>query len=117
MGFPRLSLLRAVRDRFFCGLPGASETSAQDDRSFRANTMPAGQKGPMRSRCRHGPQQDHWVLALTIAAAGLYACWPRKADLRAFDPAGMARRPPKQQQTTPRHKKAPDDAGAFELLT
>jgi hypothetical protein len=26
-----------------------------------------------------------------IAAAGMYLCWPRKADLRAFDPAAMAR--------------------------
>jgi hypothetical protein len=26
-----------------------------------------------------------------IAAAGIYLCWPRKADLRAFDPAEMAR--------------------------
>jgi hypothetical protein len=30
------------------------------------------------------------VLALAIGAAGIYACWPRKPDLRAFDPAGMA---------------------------
>jgi hypothetical protein len=32
-----------------------------------------------------------WVLALAIGAAGIYACWPRKADLRAFDAAAMAR--------------------------
>ena len=32
-----------------------------------------------------------WVLALAIGVAGIYACWPRSADLRAFDPAGMAR--------------------------
>src|SRR5450631_1210479 len=31
------------------------------------------------------------VLALAIGAAGIYACWPRNADLRAFDPAGRAR--------------------------
>jgi hypothetical protein len=31
------------------------------------------------------------VLALAIGAAGIYACWPRTADLRAFEPAGMAR--------------------------
>jgi hypothetical protein len=31
------------------------------------------------------------VLVLAVAAVALYACWPRKADLRAFDPAGMAR--------------------------
>jgi hypothetical protein len=31
------------------------------------------------------------VLTLAVAAAGIYLCWPRKADLRAFDPAEMAR--------------------------
>jgi hypothetical protein len=31
------------------------------------------------------------VLALVIGATGIYLCWPRKADLRAFDPAAMAR--------------------------
>src|SRR5262245_20327828 len=33
------------------------------------------------------------MLALAIPAAALtaYACWPRKADLRVFDPAAMAR--------------------------
>src|ERR1700682_12772 len=31
------------------------------------------------------------VLLLAIAAAGIYACWPRKADLPGFDPAAMAR--------------------------
>jgi hypothetical protein len=31
------------------------------------------------------------VLALAIGIAGAYACWPRKADLRAFNPAAMAR--------------------------
>jgi hypothetical protein len=31
------------------------------------------------------------VLAGTIAAVGIYACWPRQADLRRFDPAEMAR--------------------------
>jgi hypothetical protein len=31
------------------------------------------------------------TLALLIGAAALYAGWPRKADLRAFDPAAMAR--------------------------
>jgi hypothetical protein len=31
------------------------------------------------------------ILALAIGAAGIYLCWPRKADLRAFDPAEMAR--------------------------
>jgi hypothetical protein len=31
-----------------------------------------------------------WVLALAIGTVGIYACWPRKADLRAFDPAEMA---------------------------
>jgi hypothetical protein len=31
------------------------------------------------------------ILVLALGAAGIYACWPRKADLRAFDPAGMAR--------------------------
>jgi hypothetical protein len=30
------------------------------------------------------------VLAAAIAAVGIYTGWPRKADLRAFDPAGMA---------------------------
>src|SRR5438105_13370192 len=29
--------------------------------------------------------------ALAIAAAAAFAAWPRPADLRAFDPAGMAR--------------------------
>src|SRR5882724_8894262 len=31
------------------------------------------------------------ILALSIGAAGLYAGWPRKPDLRAFDPAALAR--------------------------
>jgi hypothetical protein len=31
------------------------------------------------------------VLVLAIGIAAIYVCWPRKADLRAFDPAGMAR--------------------------
>jgi len=31
------------------------------------------------------------MLALAVAAIGAYACWPRKADLRSFDPAEMAR--------------------------
>lgn len=31
------------------------------------------------------------TLALATAAAAVYAVWPRKADLRGFDPAGMAR--------------------------
>jgi hypothetical protein len=31
------------------------------------------------------------ALALPIAAVAVYACWPRKADLRTFDPAEMAR--------------------------
>jgi hypothetical protein len=28
---------------------------------------------------------------LALVASGFHICWPRKADLRAFDPAGMAR--------------------------
>ena len=31
------------------------------------------------------------TLVLAIAAIAAYACWPRKADLRSFDPAAMAR--------------------------
>jgi hypothetical protein len=31
------------------------------------------------------------ILVSAIGAAGIYLCWPRKADLRAFDPAEMAR--------------------------
>jgi hypothetical protein len=31
------------------------------------------------------------MLALAALGLGAYACWPRKADLRSFDPAGMAR--------------------------
>jgi hypothetical protein len=31
------------------------------------------------------------ALAFLIAAVAAYACWPRNADLRAFDPAEMAR--------------------------
>jgi hypothetical protein len=31
------------------------------------------------------------VLTLVVAAAGIYLCWPRQADLRAFDAAEMAR--------------------------
>jgi hypothetical protein len=31
------------------------------------------------------------ALVLAVAAAGIYLCWPRTADLRAFDPAEMAR--------------------------
>jgi hypothetical protein len=30
------------------------------------------------------------ILVLAVGAAGIYLCWPRKADLRAFDPAEMA---------------------------
>src|ERR1700748_398943 len=30
------------------------------------------------------------IVISAIAAAGIYLCWPRKADLRAFDPAAMA---------------------------
>jgi hypothetical protein len=30
------------------------------------------------------------MLAGTIAAVGFYTCWPRRADLRAFDPAETA---------------------------
>jgi hypothetical protein len=30
------------------------------------------------------------VLMLVVTAAGIYLCWPRKADLRAFDPVEMA---------------------------
>ncbi|MHB8273082.1 hypothetical protein, partial [Bradyrhizobium sp.] len=30
------------------------------------------------------------IVLLAIGAAGIYLCWPRKADLRAFDPAEMA---------------------------
>jgi hypothetical protein len=32
-----------------------------------------------------------FALALAIAGAGAYASWPRRADLRGFDPAEMAR--------------------------
>jgi hypothetical protein len=33
-----------------------------------------------------------WIILLVVLAlAALGFCWPRKADLRAFDPAGMAR--------------------------
>jgi hypothetical protein len=32
-----------------------------------------------------------FVLVLIVGAVGIYAGWPRKADLRAFDPAAMAR--------------------------
>jgi hypothetical protein len=31
-----------------------------------------------------------FVLVLIVGAVGIYAGWPRKADLRAFDPAAMA---------------------------
>src|SRR6266702_1414251 len=31
------------------------------------------------------------ALAILVAAGVAYACWPRQADLRAFDPAEMAR--------------------------
>ena len=31
------------------------------------------------------------MLALATLGLGAYACWPRKADLRSFDPAAMAR--------------------------
>ena len=35
-----------------------------------------------------------WIIllvVLAVAAPGFHICWPRTADLRAFDPAGMAR--------------------------
>jgi hypothetical protein len=31
------------------------------------------------------------ILVSAITAAGIFLCWPRKADLRVFDPAEMAR--------------------------
>ncbi|HEV7409490.1 MAG TPA: hypothetical protein VGO01_13475 [Bradyrhizobium sp.] len=31
------------------------------------------------------------ILVMAVGAAGIYLCWPRKADLRAFGPAEMAR--------------------------
>jgi hypothetical protein len=31
------------------------------------------------------------TLAAAMAATGAYACWPRAADLRGFNPAAMAR--------------------------
>ena len=31
------------------------------------------------------------IVVLAIGAAALYACWPRQADLRGFDPKAMAR--------------------------
>ena len=31
------------------------------------------------------------IVLLAVAAAGVYGFWPRKPDLRGFDPAGMAR--------------------------
>src|SRR4051812_37809360 len=31
------------------------------------------------------------MLALVAFGLGAYACWPRKADLRSFDPVAMAR--------------------------
>src|SRR3954467_3802922 len=49
--------------------------------------MPAG---PARGDC---VMRRKSVLAIVLAAilvAAAFACWPRKADLRAFDPAGMA---------------------------
>jgi hypothetical protein len=38
-----------------------------------------------------GRRTINLVLALAIGIVGIYACSPRKADLRAFDPAEMAR--------------------------
>jgi hypothetical protein len=32
-----------------------------------------------------------FAVALPVAAIATYACWPRRADLRAFDPAEMGR--------------------------
>ena len=30
------------------------------------------------------------ILALVVAGIGSYVCWPRRADLRGFEPAAMA---------------------------
>ena len=54
--------------------------------------MPAG---PAVPGAQWGAAMGRWkvilVLVLAIGAVGIYAGFPRKADLRAFDPAGMAR--------------------------
>jgi hypothetical protein len=67
------------------------ETIAEGGRSCRSNTMLAGP----RMGFDHGAVMRRGrfvlVLALICGAIGSYAGWPRRADLRAFDPAGMAR--------------------------
>jgi hypothetical protein len=54
--------------------------------------MPAGQA---EADAIAGAVMGRWriigIVVLAIGAAALYACWPRQADLRAFDPPAMAR--------------------------
>jgi len=49
----------------------------------------AGRAGKGKGRMRRKSLLAIVVIATLLVAA--FACWPRRADLRAFDPAGMAR--------------------------
>src|SRR5215211_7706735 len=74
----------------------AKETVARGGRSFRSNRKPAGSARP-ESRCTTIPgtimnrRTVVFTLALLPGAVAAYASWPRKADLRAFEPAEIAR--------------------------
>jgi hypothetical protein len=76
------------------GLP--PETIACGGRNFRSNTKPAGFARPevIAPRFQMAIMNRRTVilaLALLFGAIGAYAAWPRKADLRAFEPAAIAR--------------------------
>jgi hypothetical protein len=72
------------------------ETVARGGRSFRSNRKPAGSARP-ESRCTAIPgtimnrRTVVFTLAFLFGAIAVYASWPRKADLRAFEPAEIAR--------------------------
>jgi hypothetical protein len=61
------------------------------------------------------------IVVWLIGSAAIYACWPCQADLRACYPPAMARLETAMLLASAlqssRHKKAPDDAGAFEMLS
>jgi hypothetical protein len=65
MDVPLFSRLLAVRDRFFCGLRGASEISARVTvASDRIQCQPGG-----NARCDHGAFMGRkWIILLVVAS-------------------------------------------------